>query len=421
MPDFTAFDLSAIDQPWLQTTIALAALIAVAWFANWITKLIVFRVIQRALSHVPFAAQLPHGGIIVRRLSNIVPVLVIQAGIHLVPHIPAAAVTVTRNVATAFIILTVALALSAALTLANDLYYRRPDADRLPIKGYIQVVKLLVFCGTAVLIIATLMERSPLLLLSGLGAMAAVLMLVFRDTILSLVASVQINSNDIVRIGDWIEMPNLDADGDVIDIALHTVKVQNWDKTITTIPTHMLISESFKNWRGMVDSGGRRIKRAVMIDQASVRFLDDAEIADLRAFSLLKDYLRHKEKDVATWNAAHTAGADDTLNARRLTNIGTFRAYVDAYLRDHPDISKEMTLMVRQLSPSEKGLPLEVYCFTTTTEWGAYEAIQSDIFDHLIAILPVFGLRVYQLPSGADFRGLGDAFQTEEPAAPPGP
>jgi miniconductance mechanosensitive channel len=249
---------------------------------------------------------------------------------------------------------------------------------------------------------ATLMDRSPLLLLSGLGALAAVLMLVFKDTILSLVASVQIGSNDMVRVGDWIEMPQFDADGDVIDIALHSVKVQNWDKTITTIPTHRLITESFRNWRGMAESGGRRIMRSLMIDQNSVRHLEDGEVDGLRGIALLDNYLGAKQAEIERWNAASPARRRGAVNGRRLTNIGTFRAYVDAYLAERADISSEFTRMVRQLAPTEAGLPLEIYAFTTTTSWNEYERIQADIFDHLIAVVPVFDLRLFQHPTGSD-------------------
>ncbi|WP_243451063.1 mechanosensitive ion channel family protein [Sphingosinicella sp. CPCC 101087] len=404
-----------IVQPWAQSAVALGALLAVAFIANWVAKRIVLNLIQRGLALSPLAAGSVQLGRIVRRLSNAVPALIIQLGIGVVPHLPPQIPLLVANVCAAFIILTVAIAISGALGLANDLYQARPEAASRPIKGYVQVGKLLVYAAAAVLAIAALMDRSPLLLLSGLGALAAVLMLVFKDTILSLVASVQINSNDMVRVGDWIEMPQLDADGDVIDVALHTVKVQNWDKTITTIPTHRLISESFRNWRGMAESGGRRIKRALMIDQSSVRFLDPDEVARLRRFALIETYLDDKLAEIEAWNSARPERVRDAVNARRLTNIGTFRAYVLAYLEDRADISRDMTLMVRQLAPTAAGLPLEIYAFTTTTAWTDYERIQGDIFDHLLAILPAFGLRLFQNPSGMDLAALAPQ---REPADP---
>ncbi len=326
------------------------------------------------------------------------------------PNLPSAVIGLVQAVATGFMILTVAMAFSAALDFANEVYNRRPDAGSRPIKGYLQVGKIIVYFASAILIIAALIDKSPLLLLSGLGAMAAVLMLVFKDTILSLVASVQLSSNDMLRVGDWIEMPQLGADGDVIDIALHTVKVQNWDKTITTIPTHRLISESFRNWRGMYEAGGRRIKRSLMIDQNSIRFLDAHEVDRLRRFSLLSDYLAEKEAELAGWNKARAERTRDAVNARRITNIGTFRAYMSAYLRGRGDLSDKLFLLVRQLAPSENGLPLEIYAFTSSTAWADHEVTQADIFDHLIAILPEFGLRLFQQPTGLDFASsLGQA------------
>ena len=254
----------------------------------------------------------------------------------------------------------------------------------------------MVFTVATILIVATLINRNPLILLSGLGAMAAVLMLIFQDTILSLVASLQLGSNDMVRIGDWIEMPSQNADGDVIEIALHTVKVRNWDKTITTLPVRKLITDSFKNWRGMQETGGRRIKRSLYIDQRSVRFLDEAEMQRLEDFVVLNDYLERKRRELAEWNRELEQQGAKPINERRVTNLGTFRAYVEQYLRNNAHIRQDMTLLVRQLQPGATGIPLEVYCFTNDTRWAVYEGIQSDIFDHLLAILPIFDLRVFQ-------------------------
>lgn len=343
------------------------------------------------------------------------PALVLSTGVHAVPGLPEAAVTVVRNVCGGFIVLTIALALGGVLDIVNMLYQRRSDARIHPIKGYLQVVKIGLYAIATILIIATLIDRSPLILLSGLGAMAAVLMLIFQDTLLSLVASVQITSNDLIRVGDWVEMPQLNADGDVIDIALHTVKVQNWDKTITSIPTKRFISDSFKNWRGMQESGGRRIKRSLYLDQQSVHFLDAEERKRLYRFNLLEEYLVNKRKEIDEWNAKLAERGQEPVNTRRVTNIGTFRAYVERYLRSHPGVHQRMTLLVRQLSPTADGLPLEIYCFTNTVAWAEYEAIQSDIFDHLLAILPEFGLRVFQHPSGGDMRDWCDAVNRPQP------
>jgi miniconductance mechanosensitive channel len=340
---------------------------------------------------------------VLARLANMVPALIIAAGIGGIAGLSDGVVAVVRNVALAFVALTIALAISNVLDAVNDLYVANSRrANERPIKGYLQVVKIVVFVFALVVMVATLIDRSPLLLLSGFGAMSAVLMLVFKDTILSLVASVQLSSNDMLRVGDWIEMPSLQADGDVIDMALNTVKVQNWDKTVTTIPTYRLISDSFKNWRGMQESGGRRIKRALLIDQSSVRFLEPDERTRLRRIALIDDYLDDKRQELEAYNATLLSAGKDPVNTRRVTNIGTFRAYVSHYLRAHPGINQQMTQIVRQLAPGPTGLPLELYCFTDTVSWVPYEGIQADIFDHLIAMLPEFGLRLYQAPGGAD-------------------
>ncbi len=279
-------------------------------------------------------------------------------------------------------------------------------AKHRPLKGFVQLIQIVVWVLGSVLAVAVLLDRSPLLLLSGFGAMTAILLLVFKDTILSLVASVQLTAQDMVRVGDWIEMPQFGADGDVVDVQLHTVKVQNWDKTITTIPTHRLITDSFKNWRGMSQAGARRIKRAIFIDVSSIRIQTQEEVDHFTRFALLKDYIETKENELADYNKGLATEAGTDVNMRRLTNVGMFRAYAYNYLKNHPKIHSGMTLIVRQLAPGPEGLPLEIYCFTNTTDWGLYEDIQSDIFDHLLAIVPEFGLRLFQKPAGSDLEYL---------------
>jgi miniconductance mechanosensitive channel len=389
----------------LATAAALAALVLAALFINFIVKALLLRGLNKVLAYTPYGRdpELRRHGF-VERLANIVPALVIATGIALVPNLPDFIVVVVRNVASAFIILSVAMAISAAFNIVDTIYHRRPEARLKPIKGYIQVVKIAIYVVAALLMIATLVDRSPLILLSGLGAMAAVLILVFQDTLLSLVAGIQISSTDMVRVGDWIEMPGQNADGDVIEIALHTVKVQNWDNTVTTVPIRKLVTEPFKNWRAMQESGGRRIKRALYLDQSSIRFLTGDDTARLSTFAPLESYLTDKQAEIRSWNEGLGARASVPANTRRATNIGTFRAYVDNYLRSHPGIHQDMTIMVRQLQPGPEGLPLEIYCFTNTVAWVAYEGIQADIFDHLYAILPEFDLRVFQNPSGVDWR-----------------
>lgn len=406
------YDFSAI-QSWLEQHpeanlwFSIGLLLLVAWLSNYVVKKVLIRGVFRALRASVYGQhQVIKHSAFVARLANIVPSLIISKGIALIDGVPETVATIVINVCNAFVVLTIALAIANILNLINLVYEERPEAKTKPIKGYIQVIKILVYTVAIILMIAALIDRSPLILLSGLGAMAAVLMLIFQDTILSLVASVQISSNDVIRVGDWVEMPQLNADGDVIDIALHTVKVQNFDKTITTIPTRRFMTDAFKNWRGMQQSGGRRIKRSLMLDQQSVHFLDSEERKHLKRFSLLQDYLAEKQQEIDSWNSELAEQGKEPVNTRRITNIGTFRAYVKRYLSSHPGVHQDMTLMARQLAPGADGLPLEIYCFTNTTVWQAYEGIQSDIFDHLLAILPEFGLRVYQHPSGMDIRAI---------------
>lgn len=279
-------------------------------------------------------------------------------------------------------------------------------AGQLPLRGIFQSIKLIATLLIGLMVISLLIGKSPLVLLTGLGAMTAVLMLVFKDPILGLVAGIQLSANNMLKMGDWLDMPKYGADGDVIDIGLTTVKVRNWDKTITTIPTYALISDSFKNWRGMSESGGRRIKRSLNIDTTSIHFLSDEEIARMNRAQLLTPYLDGKVAEVANHNASLGCDLTTPLNGRHMTNIGTFRAWLEAWLKSHPQIHKDMTLMVRQLAPGSEGLPIEIYVFTNTTVWLEYEKIQSDIFDHIFALLPEFGLRVHQTPTGNDMRNM---------------
>lgn len=346
------------------------------------------------------------------RLAQLLPALIIYLGIGFVPALPESIDTLIRNVATGYMVLMLTLALTSALSAANQVYESSPVSRERPLKGFVQLLQIGTWVMGGILVISAVLNRSPVLLLSGVGAMTAIVLLIFKDTILSLVASVQLTAQDMVRVGDWIEMPQFGADGDVIDVQLHTVKVQNWDKTITTIPTHRLISDSFKNWRGMSESGGRRIKRALYIDTSSIRFMDEQDCKRLEHIAVLKRYMLDKESELANYNSTlEPAARDDSaaaVNRRRMTNVGTFRAYTYNYLRNHPRINTDMTLLVRQLNPGPEGLPIEIYCFTNTTAWGEYENIQSDIFDHLIATVPAFGLRLFQRPAGSDIAALVD-------------
>jgi len=298
------------------------------------------------------------------------------------------------------------LVLDAVLNVIVDVYRSQERSRYVPIRSFTQVIKLVaVFIGI-ISIVSIILDKTPLYLLSGLGALTAILMLVFKDAILGFVAGIQLTANRMVARGDWIEMAKYGADGDVLDVTLTTVKVQNWDMTITTIPTYALISDAFKNWRGMAESDGRRIKRAINIDMNSIRLCDDALLGRLVRIHLLTDYIKTKREEIAAYNNEHSFDEDCLVNGRRLTNVGTYRAYIVAFLRQHPMINQDMTFLVRQLAPTSQGLPLEVYVFSKDKVWANYEAIQADIFDHLLAVIPEFDLHVFQQPAGTDFRLL---------------
>ncbi|NCU26419.1 mechanosensitive ion channel [Candidatus Nomurabacteria bacterium] len=304
-----------------------------------------------------------------------------------------------------FMILAVVMGVLDALNTIYEGSYSA--AKQRPIKGFLQIVKIVLFIIALVIAVSRLVNQSPIYLLSGIGAMSAITMLIFQDSIKGLVAGIQMASNDLVRIGDWIEMPKYGADGDVVDISLTVVKVENFDRTITTIPAYALVSDSFKNWRGMQASGGRRIKRAINIDMSSIGFCSDELIEKLGHVEFLREYLSERTEEIRRYNVDRAIDTTMPVNGRRLTNIGVFRVYIREYIKHHPGIHKNMIMMVRQLSPLKEGLPLEVYCFTNTTEWVRYESIQSDIFDHLLAAAVYFDIKVFQEPSGGDIRALG--------------
>ena len=401
---------------WPSLAAAVAILALVAWAAGWVATRILHRVISGVTSRTrsTWDDRLIERGVF-RRLARVVPAVVVYLGIgraldlapqDLTGDAMVMVETFVRRVAAAYIAFTIVRAFRAFLDAVNDIYNEGyAEAKSRPIKGYLQVATLVAYLAAGVVIVAVLAGQSPVGFLTGLGALAAVLMLVFRDTILSLVASIQIASNDMIRIGDWVSVPQAGCDGEVIDIALHTVKVQNWDKTISTIPTNKFISESFKNWRGMSESGGRRIKRSLRLDMNSVRFLDEHEIEQLSRRELLQDYMRESVAAITRYNEEKATGNPGMIpEIRRLTNLGTFRVYVQKYLEAHPKTHKGMTLLTRQLAPGPEGVPIEIYCFSNDTAWANYEGFQGDIFDHLIAILPEFGLRAFQAPGGSDFR-----------------
>ncbi len=382
-------------------------LVTVILFASWLSYLFSCRIIlvllrkifQQTATHLDDI--LIEQGVL-NRLSYAVPIIVIYLFSDLLPDYS----YLIQQFLSALLVIVVVLVVNSTLDAVNEIYSRSKFSQQLNIKSYLQISKLILNILAGIVVIAILIDKSPVYLLSGIGALTAVLLLIFKDTILSFIASIQIHSNDLFKIGDWLEAPQFGADGDVIDIALHTVKIQNWDKTISIIPSHKLIASSFKNWRGMSESGGRRIKRAINIDQTSIRFCDEKMINKFKSIELLAPYLESKISEIEVSNSGSNINMETLVNGRRLTNIGTFRAYIEAYLKSHPMIHDKHTFLVRQLAPSEKGLPIEIYVFTNTTDWLAYEAIQSDIFDHLLAVLTEFDLQVFQNPTGKNFEQL---------------
>jgi miniconductance mechanosensitive channel len=377
-----------------------------AFLADRVTKFILIRLVGKMVK----SSKNQYDDILLRkklfaRIAHIAPALVVHGTVVFLIDAPAL-VELIKTITELYIILMVALVLDSLISALHEIYMVLPVSKGRNIKGYVQLIKILIFVIAALVIIAALTDKSVGGLLTGLGAFAAVLMLVFKDTILGLVASIQLAGNKMVSVGDWISMPKYNADGDVIDIGLNVVKVQNWDKTIATIPTYALVSESFNNWKGMEESGGRRIKRSINIDMNSVGFLDNEMIEKYKKIRVLKDYLEQKEKEIEEFNKKVGADTSNRINGRRLTNIGTFRHYLELYLKNHPQIHQDMTFLVRHLQPTEKGIPIEIYVFSKDQAWANYEAIQADIFDHIMAVIPEFGLRVFQNPTGQDWRNL---------------
>jgi miniconductance mechanosensitive channel len=406
--DWLTRRLEAVGSPaWVGTLILGAILGLVMWLSTWIARRILLRVVER------FAARTAtsYDDVLVEervfhRLAHLAPAMVLRWG---APFAFAAYPTWIDILATAAYLYTALVAVSVVFALLNSvlrIYENTRFAQRLPIKPIVQVFKFVAAFSAALVLISTLFGRSPTVLLSGLGAFTAVLLLVFRDPILGLVAGIQLASNDMVRPGDWIEVPKYGADGEVTDVSLTTVSVQNWDKTISTLPTYSLLTDTFRNWRGMDESGGRRIKRSIFLDMSSVKFCDEELLQRLRSIEAVREHIDQKKADIASHNQEHGTDTSSPVNGRRLTNVGIFRAYLQAYLRQNRSIHDGMTFLVRQLQPTTQGLPIEIYVFSTDQRWVQYEAIQADIFDHVLAAVEVFDLRVYQEPTGFDLRVL---------------
>ena len=384
---------------YLANAIMLMLIAVISIVANVIAKKVVLRVIVHIIKNNKvtwdnvFLEQK-----VFHKLSHIVPAIIIYFAGSVFPNYQ----NLIEKAALTYIIVITLVVINALLNACDVIYRTFPVSKVRPIKGYIQVAKIILFIFGGIMIISNLIGQNPLIILSGLGALSAVLMLIFKDSILGLVAGVQLSSNDMVRVGDWIEMPKYNADGDVIDITLNTVKVMNFDKTITMIPSYALISDSFRNWRGMQTSGGRRIKRSIYIDTSSIRFCTEEMIDAYKRIQYLSDYIETKLNEIEHYNEEHNIDKSSKVNGRQLTNIGVFRVYIQQYLKHHPKIHQEMTLTVRQLASGDSGLPLEIYAFTNDTNWMVYESVQSDIFDHIFAIVPEFGLRIFQNPTGYD-------------------
>ena len=382
------------------------AVLFAAWMANFVAK----KIIVRAVNSVIGRTKAKWDDVFVEnkvfeRLSHLAPALVFYAAAPwLFPAAQVEYATGLRRLATVWMFLAGARAGSALLENFVTLGRSNPAFRDKPLRSYSQVLNIIIWLGVGIISIATLMDKSPWALLTGLGAMTAIILLVFKDSLLGFVASVQIAGNDMLRIGDWVEIPKYGADGDVLEIGLNTVKIQNWDKTVSTIPTYAFMTDSFKNWRGMAESGGRRIKRSISIDMSSVRFLQQADLDRLRKVQFITEYLEETTKEVDSWNTEKGLDGTSMINGRRLTNLGTFRAYIEYYLEHHPQIRKDMTFLVRQLAPGPEGLPIEIYVFSGEQRWVQYEGILADIFDHLLAAIGEFDLRVYQHPSGSDWR-----------------
>ena len=390
--------------PLLNSLSILGILAVLSLVAFWITEKIIIKLLTKMLQKT--STQMDDILIkrnVFKRLTYVVPALIFYNFAYAAPQFT---IMIQRTSLTLMAISGL-MVINSFLNALNDIYKKTKYHERLDINSYLQITKLIINILGSVVIVGIIINKDTTLLLSGLGAMTAVVMLIFKDTILSLVASVQISSNDLFKVGDWVEAPQFGADGDVVDIGLHTVKIQNWDKTISVIPTHKLIDSTFKNWRGMSESGGRRIKRSLFIDINSISLCSPETLEKYKKFELISEYIDRKQKELSEHNQTNNIDTSELINGRRLTNIGTFRAYIEAYLKNNSLIHKEMTFLIRQLDPTEKGLPMQIYVFSNDIDWVRYEGIQSSIFDHLLAVVPVFGLRIFQNPTGKDFGTIG--------------
>lgn len=389
--------------PFIYDNLKFVGVLLLAYVGYFITKRVFLVVVRRVVKKT----KTEFDDILLNKkflslLADITPLVIINKFAYLIPSVQNLIETITEIV----IIILILLAISTALFAFNEIYEKSTKYQDKPIKGYLQILMIIFSIIGIVIIIGIITGQNPWGILTGIGAMAAILILIFQDTILAFVASVQISLYDLVRKGDWIEVPKYGADGDVVDVSLNVIKVQNWDKTISVIPTHKLIDGSFKNWRGMQLAGGRRIKRAIYLDLSTVKFCTEEMLKRYQRFQLITDYIDKKKEEVKKFNEDQKVDLEELVNGRRLTNLGTFRAYLKAYLRERRDVHQGLTFLIRHLEPGPNGLPIEVYVFAKTVDWNLYEDIQADIFDHICAVVPRFDLKIFQYPTGGDFREM---------------
>lgn len=390
------------------TFVCLVVLLLIIYFTiNYIVSLTLNKVITRLAKSTPtkFDDLLVENKVFTH-LGKLIPLIVVM---NLIPTFFSnftLANSFLNKAVDVFLILVWVMFFRSIFRAVRDYLKTKPAFHDKPLDSYLQVANIFMFFIAGVILFTLLTGKSTLAFLGALGAASAVLMLIFKDTILGFVASIQVSTNDMVRIGDWIEMPKYGADGDVIEINLNTVKIQNWDKSITTVPTYYLITDSFKNWRGMYNAGGRRIKRSLNIKMSTIRYLSESELDDLSKIHLIEDFIKRRREEIESYNKDHNIDKEVKVNGRSLTNVGLFREYVKEYLINNSTINQKMTMLVRQLPPTEKGLPLELYMFTDDTAWAYYEDAISDIFDHLLAAIKYFKLEVFELPASDDIRKL---------------
>ncbi len=393
--------------PLLQETFSFFTVLLIAWISYYILKHYIVRFLNHLLSrfkHPWLEALIDNHP--VSHIANLAPLVILYYYTGLVDN---GLADIFRNFCLVGMLWVGMIILDDLLDTAETIYEQYSISRTRPIKGYIQVAKIILYSLLIISSAAVILGKSPLYFLSGLGALTAILLLVFKDTILSLVASIQIATNGMIRMGDWISMPSFQADGDIIDIALHHITIQNWDKTLTTIPTHKFLDTPFKNWKGMSESGGRRICRSIYIDLNSVKIADKSLLTKLRKITLISDYIQERQLEIDDYNRVNKVQQNSKINGRNQTNLGIFRTYLQKYLDAHPNIAGDMTKLVRQQAPTEKGIPIQLYIFTNTTVWADYESIQSDIFDHIFSRIHEFDLRLFQNPTGNDIRTLKNA------------